>query len=357
MSLGIPNELFTAKLSHPEFRLAVTMYHLSGPERLVKASMEELEGLTSMKREAVRRALQGLTESGLVAIVRTKRDFGKFHNNHYKLLSPCLENEVLGVSPCLENEEVAETPCLENEASTYGHVVPIGTSKPTSLVSIASDVKDTTYLLENASGVSLTQGVIMNMSERWKARGEDTSGDDSIGGFGLFEEELQNGQPKPKADKRKAATRSQRPEADWTTNDVATEFSFQMGRRFPYTPGIVKVSALRGALNAYRSKYGTTPEVEMELLRMFFGDERNLLNADEEAYKIHNRYLAMFKSKLNTAYERLGLEPNMRVLESALQAPEAEDDYLVASDGTEFDNSFLGRKRLASHEASIKETV
>jgi len=333
----LPVELFEKNLSHPEFRLMVSLIHLGSDTRLVDATMGELEVLTSMKAESLRRALRGLEEHGLVKTIRTKRDFGKFHKNKYQLVLPSLENEVNG-----------KNPSLENEGSTHGQVVPLSSnSKVGTTGKPVSNTRSTTYFLVSAAGAHKGEDMVM-----WK----DTSGDDSIGGFGLFEEEMVGGQPKPKADKRKASTRGQRPESEWTANDVAAEFSHQLGLRFPYTPGLVNVNALRGALLKDRAKYGTTPEVEMELMRMFFEDESNLKDADAQAAKIHGRYLKMFRTSLNKAYERLGLEANLRVLGSEL-APEVEEEYLVASDGRRFDNSIVGRKMMARYEQRLKERV
>ena len=330
----LPPELFDSNLSHPEFRLAVSLYHLSSPQRLVDATMGELEVLTGMKAESLRRALRGLEEAGLVETTRTKRNFGKFHKNVYRLLLPSLENEVLGVKPS-----------LENEGSTHGQVVPLELSSLSSTSKPVSNTRSTTYFLVSAGGAHKGEDMVM-----WK----DNSGDDNIAGFGLFEEELQGGQPKPKADKRKASTRGQRPEAEWTANDVAAEFAFQLGRRFPYTPGLVNVTAIRGALLKYRAQYNTTPEVEMELMRMFFQDEHNLKNADENASRIHGKYLNMFKTHLSKAYESLGMETAQRVLGSEF-AVEHEEEYIVASDGRRFENTIVGRKRRERHEELLKE--
>lgn len=300
-----------------------------------------------MKAEALRRALRGLEEAGLVSTTRTKSNFGKFYKNRYKLTFPSLENEDWGVKPSLESEIVAETPSLENEGTTAGYVVPSGTSKLTNRLTSnpVSRSKGTTYLLVNASGVHRKEETMVV----WK----DDSGDDDIAGFGLFEEEMQYGQPKPKVDKRKSATRNQRPQSEWSPNDVAAEFSFRLGRLFPYIPGLVDTAAIRGALMKYRKQYGTTADVEVELLRMFFADDRNTKNADEQARRIHTRFLGMFQTHLKEAYSRLGTP--MPKAEGI--AKPVENGYLVASDGREFPTGITGRKRLAEYELKIKERV
>lgn len=332
----LPLELFERNLSHPEFRLAVSLYHLSGPQRLVDATMGELEVLTGMKAESLRRALRGLEEAGLVETTRTKRNFGKFHKNIYKLVLPSLENEGSG-----------QKPSLENEGSTYGHVVPGELSSNSSNSKPVSNTRSTTYFLVSAGGAHKEKDIVV-----WK----DNSGDDNIAGFGLFEDELQGGQPKPKADRRKANTRGQRPESEWTANDVAAEFAHQLGVRFPYTPGLVNVTAIRGALLKYRSQYNTTPEVEMTLMRMFFEDESNLKEADSEAHRIHGRYLNMFKTHLNKALDSLGLDTHQRV-DTPIVADDSPIKYVYASDGRRFEDTHLGNKRLAQYEERMVKRV
>lgn len=333
----LPAEFFDKDISHPEFRLVVSMYHLGGATRLVDATMGELEVLTGMKPESLRRALRGLEEHGLVKTTRTKRDFGKFHKNKYEL-----------VLPSLKNEGSPQKPSLENEGSTHGQVVPLSSnSKVGNTDKPVSNTRSTTYFLVSATGAHKGEDMVM-----WK----DTSGDDNIAGFGLFEEEMQGGQPKPKADRRKASTRGQRPESEWTANDVAAEFAYQLGRRFPYTPGLVNVNAIRGALLKYRSQYNTTPEVEMELMRMFFQDEHNLKNADENASRIHGKYLNMFKTHLSKAYDALGMDMNLRVsVEMVANSP--EPGYVYASDGRRFESTVLGHKSLARYEQRLKGQV
>jgi hypothetical protein len=344
----LPSDFFEKDLSHPEFKLVVSLYHLSGPKRLVDATMAELSVLTHMGEESLRRALRGLEKHGLVATTRTKRNYGKLYTNTYKLLIQPLENEGYPQSVPLENEGSSQDLPLENEGSTYGHVISVGTSKLTIDSYPSKPVnssKGTTYLLVDAVGVHPKT----KESSMWK----DTSGDDDIAGFGLFEEEMSQGQPKPKADKRKSSTRSQRPQSEWTANDIAAEFSERLAKLFPYTPGLVNVSAIRGALLKNRKQYGITPDIEMEIIRMFFADARNTKNADENARNIHAKFLHMFKTHLKDAYASLGIA--MPKNEAVTQSTEV--DYLVASDGQRFDNSAIGRRLLKQHEQDLKESL
>lgn len=186
--------------------------------------------------------------------------------------------------------------------------------------------------------------------EKWRPQGEDTTGDDNIGGVGLFADEIPSIQkPHLSVNKRDVRTRGRRPQSEWTTYDVAAEFQFRLGVRFPYIPHLINVKDVAGALRGYRSKFDTTADLEMEIMDMFFEDDRNLKNADQNARHIHTRYLSMFKTHMTRAYERLGIDTPTFASES-----KAQTDYVYASDGKKFMNSLLGRKRLQQYEDGLK---
>ena len=90
--MQLPPELFATQLNHPEFRLVVSLYHLSDSKGRVDITMSELEILTGMSHEAQRRALRGLEEAGLLTTTRTKRNLGKLYKNMYQLTFVVHEN-------------------------------------------------------------------------------------------------------------------------------------------------------------------------------------------------------------------------------------------------------------------------
>jgi hypothetical protein len=333
--MSLPSEFFSTDLSPSEFKTAVSLYHLSDSKGQVTATTEELSILTGYSAESLRRAFRGLEAAGLLETTRTKRNFGKWSKNQYQLVLP--SHNPVDLEPEPSHKAVGST----------ADYVPSDTMTTMITGSQVSNTRNTSYFLVRAAGASGEEIVVSN----WK------DDDDGIAGVGLFEDELDGGQPKPKVDKRKSSTRNLRPESEWTTNDIAAEFSQQLGKRFPYTPGLVNTAALRGALSNYRRQYGTSPEVEMQLMRMFFADQHNLKNADSEAHRIHGRYLNMFKTHLNKAYEILGLEPNHRVtnLPSGVSSEtELSDKYVYASDGRKFDRSIVGRSALKRYEEKLK---
>ena len=170
---------------------------------------------------------------------------------------------------------------------------------------------------------------------------------DSLAGFGLVEPK---DAPKPTIRKSDPKTRGKRPEHEWTAMDVAAEFSYQVGRKYPLLPGTVSVKQLSGALRKFRTQYETTPLIELELLRLFMGDERNFKDIGDEAPLLYKKYLASFGTKMNQARENLGLNKVTAKMETTKAS-----DRLVASDGRTFQNSLSGRAQLERHEKRLKE--
>jgi hypothetical protein len=336
--MSLPPEFFSTELSPAEFKTVVSLYHLADAQAQVKVTTDELSVLTGYSTESLRRAFRGLEEAGLLETIRTKRNLGKWSKNVYQLVLP---------SHSLVESEPEPSHRVVGSTADY---MPSDTMTTMTTGSQVSNTRNTSYFLVRAAGASGEEIVV----SRWN---ED---DDGIAGVGLFEDEMDGGQPKPKVDKRKSSTRNLRPESEWTTNDVAAEFSQQLGKRFPYTPGLVNTTAIRGALSNYRRQYGTSPEVELQLMRLFFDDDRNLKNADSEAHRIHGRYLNMFKTHLSKAYEMLGLEPNQRLtgLASGV-SPTASplDEYVYASDGRKFDKSIAGRSALKRYEQKLENAL
>jgi len=328
--MQLPSEFFSAELTPTEFRVAVGMFHLSTPTGKVDVTMEELGVLTGYGREALRRAIRRMEELGFLETTRTKRNLGKYHKNAYQFLLPCLQ------------PEASETvPCLPPEASTADEVTA-GTDIPVSTSNTST--RNTSYFLVRAGGATREEIVV----GRW-----NPEEDEGIAGFGLFEDEMEAGQPKPKADKRDSKTRGQRTRSEWTANDVATEFSQKLGRKLPYTAGMVNVGKIRGALASYRKNYRTNADIELEIMEMFFDDAHIMRVVDKDPYKASNIYLGMFKSHLPKALENLGHTG------SAMEVHEPSDtpEYIFASDGRRFDNTLVGRKLAERHEERLKGKV
>ena len=171
---------------------------------------------------------------------------------------------------------------------------------------------------------------------------------DNLAGFGLVEPK---DAPSPKVRKSDPRTRGKRPEHEWTAMDVAAEFSYRVGKRYPLLPGTVNVRQLSGALSKFRKQYQTTALVELELLKLFMADERNFQNIGDEAPHLYKLYLASFGKKMNQARENLGLHKVNAKVDTSVKV-----STLTASDGKVFQNSLSGRAQLERYEKRLGAT-
>jgi len=341
-----PDELLLLSLEPVEARTLLALRHLASSERLVEATTESLGELTGYSPASLRRGLRGLEKAGLVETTRTKKEFGKFAQNRYKLTQPPLTDKRWEPKPSLTDDSVGQEPSLTDERSTHGQVVDIANI----------DIPTSSHTVYNYSDSHMRKKKYKEVrvgSERWKPKGEDTSGDDDIGGVGLFDDEKPAAvKHKLSTDARDPKTRGRRPQENWTAADVAVEFSFQLSRKYPYLPGTFQTSPLRGALAKNRKQYGITPLIELEILRLFLGDARNHKDAEQKPDLLYKRYLKMFQTHMSEALKNLGM-PSMKDMADTDVAREEVDEYVYASDGRSFDNSIPGRRMLEKYEDKL----
>jgi hypothetical protein len=321
----LPPEAFTADISDYQFRLLAILCRLAGPGGLVQASVSELcakSGKSSDK--TVRSALQGLEKAGLILTEATRRA------NGYQGKKIIL----------VKNYRHVDNQTVKNYRTSHDYVTNSRISHPSYKPLVPNANSQDSNKLKESETVGFTKEIKVPM-RKWE---DDT---DSLAGFGLVEPK---DAPQPKVRKSDPKTRGKRPEHEWTAMDVAAEFSYQVGRKYPLLPGTVSVKQLSGALRSFRTKYGTTPLIELELLRLFMQDERNFKGIGDEAPMLYKKYLASFGTKMNQARENLGLNKVTAKIETATAS-----DRLVASDGRTFQNSLSGRAQLERHEKRIKE--
>jgi len=321
----LPPEAFTADISDYQFRLLAILCRLAGPGGLVQASVAELcaeSGKSSDK--TVRSALQGLEKAGLILTEATRRA------NGYQGKKIIL----------VKNYRHVDNVAVKNYRTSHDYVTNSRISHPSYKPLVPNANSQDSNKLKESETVGFTKEIKVPM-RKWE---DDT---DSLAGFGLVEPK---DAPQPKVRKSDPKTRGKRPEHEWTAMDVAAEFSYQVGRKYPLLPGTVSVKQLSGALRAFRTKYGTTPLIELELLRLFMQDERNFKGIGDEAPMLYKKYLASFGTKMNQARENLGLNKVTAKIETATAS-----DRLMASDGRTFQNSLSGRAQLERHEKRIKE--
>lgn len=320
----IPAEAYSANITDFQFRLFAILCRLAGPGGLIEASVAQLcieTGKTSDK--TIRSALQGLEREGLIETVQTRRANG--YQGRKKITVKNYQQET----------ELVKNYRTSHDYVTNSHPSYIATRPlvPNSHSSKAS------YKLKESETVGFTKEIRVPM-RKWEDDG------DTLAGFGLIEPK---DAPQPKIRKSDPKTRGKRPEHEWTAMDVAAEFSYQVGRKYPLLPGTVSVKSLSGALRKFRSQYGTTPLIELELLRLFMQDERNFKDIGDEAPHLYKKYLASFGTKMNQARENLGLNKITAKVETTQAS-----GTLSASDGRVFQNSLSGRAQLERHEKRLK---
>ena len=302
------------------------MCHLAGSEGRLKASAAQLGIETgNVHEKTVRRGLIALEEAGFLKRTRTKRANGYRGIDLLDITSP---------SGTLESHSLGDANVhTSHDYKSRSHI----TNK-----SLVPNSKDSNQLkdIRNTEGVSMKE--IRVPMRKW----EDDS--DSLAGFGLVEE---RDAVQPKIRKSDPKTRGKRPEHEWTPMDVAAEFSYRVGKRYPLLPGTVNVRQLSGALSKFRKQYQTTALVELELLKLFMADEQNFQNIGDEAPHLYKVYLASFGKKMNQARENLGLNKVNAKVDTSVKV-----STLTASDGKVFQNSLSGRAQLERYEKRLGAT-
>jgi hypothetical protein len=322
--VDIPLEAYSAELSDYQFRLLAVLCHKTGSEGFLKASIADLGTWTGKSSDkTVRTALKALEKAGLLTIYKSRRANGFQGINTYKVT--------------VKNYRTEENVTVKNYRTSHDYK---------SLSNITNKPLVPNGHISNQLKESETEGftkeIIIPM-RKWEDDG------DNLAGFGLVEE---RDAPQPKIRKSDPKTRGRRPEHEWTPLDVASEFSFRVGRKFPLLPGTVNVRQLAGALSKFRKQYETNALIELELLRLFMADERNFKNVGDEAPMLYKMFLASFKTKINQARENLGLAKISAPIETVVKM-----GTLTASDGRVFQNSLSGRVQLDRYEKRLKEAM
>lgn len=313
--MRIPSKAFSAPITDYQFRLLATICHLAGSRGSFKATTAELGRQTGNVHErTVRRGLKALKEAGFISTTQTKRANGF--------------NSKLDIS-------------VQQEA------VEVGTNVRTSLdYSSGSNTVDKPLVPNRQDSYKYFETKGFKKELKIPMRKYEDDGE-SLAGFGLIEPK---DAPQPHIRKSDPRTRGKRPEHEWTPMDVAAEFSFRVGRKYPLLPGTVNVKQLSGALAKFRKQYATTPLIELELLRLFMADDRNFRGIGDEAPHLYKLYLASFRTNMNRARENLGLGRVAPIKESVVKM-----STLTASDGRVFQNSMSGRIQLERYEQKLKE--
>ena len=318
--MRIPAEAYNADLTDYQFRLLATICHLQGSGGRFKTSVAELGRQTGKTSDrTVRTALKALEEAGFLSRTQSKRANGFKGMDWYEVVENYRTEDknyrtvnYRTSHGYKSRSQIVDKPLVPNSQDSYK----------------LKDIEEKDFLKE-----------IKVPMRKWEDDGED------LAGFGLVEPK---DVPQPRIRKSDPKTRGKRPEHEWTPMDVAAEFSFQVGRKYPLLPGTVSVKSLSGALSKFRNQYNTTALIELELLRLFMADERNFEQIGDEAPFLYKKYLASFGKKMNQARENLGLTKVNAPVETSVKI-----GTLTASDGRVFQNSLSGRAQLERHEKRL----
>lgn len=320
--MQMPSEAYSANLTDYQFRLLAVLCHLTGSRGSLRITAGELCVLTgSVHVKTVRRGLKALEEAGFISRTTVKKGGGLQGPSLIKIgnrsVHPAGDSNVHptgGKVTNSRNSHIANKPLVPNSQSSY-------------------------KLKDFESEIQLKE--IQVPMRRYEDDG------DNLTGFGLVEPK---DAPQPKVRKSDPKTRGRRPEHEWTAMDVAAEFSFQVGRKYPLLPGTVSVKSLSGALAKFRKQYETNALIELELLRLFMADENNFKNIGDEAPFLYKMFLASFGKKMNQARDNLGLNKITAKLDTTPSSA-----TISASDGRTFQNSISGRAQLERHEKRLSD--
>jgi hypothetical protein len=323
--MKLPVEAYSADLTDFQFRLLATICHLAGSEGRLETTNAVLGTQTgNVTEKTVRRGLLALEEAGFIKRSKTKRANGYRGKDILDITSP--------TGPAEAQEIGASNVHTSRDYRLRSHIA----NKP--LVPNSQDSNQ----LKDIRNVNVSMKEIKVPMRRY----EDDS--DNLAGFGLVEE---RDAPQPRIGKSDPKTRGKRPEHEWTPMDVAAEFSYRVGKKYPLLPGTVNVRQLSGALSKFRKQYNTTALIELELLRLFMADERNFEQIGDEAPFLYKKYLASFGKKMNQARENLGLTKVNAPVETSVKI-----GTITASDGRVFQNSLSGRAQLERYEKRLGAT-
>ena len=326
--MKIPLEAYSAPLTDFQFRLLAVICHLAGSKGRFKTSVEELCRQTNKTSDrTVRTALKALETHGLIARTPSKRANGFKGMDWYEVV---------------ENYRTTEKDAENYRTVNYRTSHDYKSHSSMTNKSLVPNSLDSNKLKDSES-----KGILMKEIRVPMRQYQDDG--DNLAGFGLVEPK---DAPQPKIRKSDPKTRGRRAEHEWTPMDVAAEFSFRVGRKYPLLPGTVSVKQLSGALAKFRKQYDTNALIELELLRLFMADERNFQNIGDEAPMLYKMFLASFGKKMNQARENLGLSKINAPIDTAVKM-----GTLQASDGRTFQNSLSGRAQLARYEKRLKENA
>jgi hypothetical protein len=337
--VNIPEGAFTSDLSDFAVRLLGLICLKSGSEGRLQASVADMCSWTGKSSDkTVRTALKALEASGFLTRQHTRRANGYQGKDIYQVVKNYQDEEMV----------------VKNYQDTV--VKNYRTSHDKVTISTRSNTVDMSLVPNNKTYNQIKDIGNTNVSKEGPlvlVRKYEDDGDD-LAGFGLVEPKVESA---PKFAKNDPKTRGKRSEHEWTPMDVASEFSFLVGRKFPLLPGTVKVRDLAGALSKYRRDFHTTAVIELELMRLFMADPDNFRGVGDDGGFLYKKFLASFNRNMNKARQNLGLLAvnSKQFDETQPTSATVPTTKLIASDGTEFDRTIAGTAAFKRYENRLKE--
>jgi hypothetical protein len=346
----LPPEIFSSDLTGAEFKTLVALYQVAEKD-IVTASTEELAGMTGYSTESLRRAFRGLEEKNLILITRTKRNFGRFYFNVYRLLLPPPPHNPVDSPPHIPHKPVGWSAEVEAAPSH------------TDVGSTLSDLPIQSMTNRNQLAIRKTHYVRLTLArDARKVKGKSTPmvnryEDDFDGGgaAGLLPEELD-----AKDQKR---NRKSQP----NTRHTATDISRRLSEANPLVPKMLNVMALAKILAQYRRQYSVPHEVEKAIVELWFEEPRNVTGIESlTPAQLLGKFLHFYRANIVAGYAHAGMSWNestsapATVIFSAPSHTSPAAQLLaqqppVASDGTTFSDTPGGRKHLAEYESRLLE--
>lgn len=337
--LTMPSSLFKDITKPSHFKVAVALYTLADRDGTIDVSTKQLSDFCEVSESSLTRAFRELEDKGYLETVRTRKGFNRFSFNVYRLLKiePASGAESrTGMSIRALSVEWGIT-----EKSEYE------TLRPSSNVSDGEYTTAVSLSLtdERSTAVKVADKAIdrqVSHKEEEILRIPSPTGSTPKEFKSLNQNSLKQTQAKKplSMDPKDFRTRGRRPVESWTTWDVAAEFADRLQKAFPTRPTLINKKRLAKALLPMRSKYGSNAKAEMFLVDLFFLTRANILAVSIDPHLAIGIFLNYFKTDLKRA---LKCSQNQIVV-----------GKLVASDGSEFDNTIPGRAAFKRYEEKLK---
>ena len=339
--LTMPSSLFKDITKPSHFKVAVALYALADRDGTINVSTKQLSDFCEVSESSLTRAFRELEDKGYLDTVRTRKGFNRFSFNVYRLLriEPAAGAESrTGKSIRALSVEWGITENSQNEGLRPPSNVSDGENTTAVSLSLTDERSTAVKVADKAldSQVGHKEEEILRIPSPTGSTPKE------------FKSASENSLRQPQAEKplsmdpKDFRTRGRRPIGSWTTWDVAAEFADRLQKAFPTRPTLINKKRLAKALLPMRSKYGSNAKAEMFLVDLFFLTRANIIAVSKEPHLAIGIFLNYFKTDLDRA---LNVSQHQIVV-----------GKLIASDGTEFDNTIPGRAAFKHYEEKLKSS-